>query len=118
MTGVGGADRMEALLLAAQEMGGPLNVVIGRMEYLLKRGADKKTVHSLNAIRRRRRMNSIWHAVGQVETPPGIGYKRSRNSKQDSHRCEVDRMEIPDEASRESSHRWRETGGRGREPPM
>ncbi|TKS62341.1 MAG: hypothetical protein EWM73_02576 [Nitrospira sp.] len=49
-TGVGVTDRMERLLHAAQEMGGPLSVVIGRMEYLLERGPDKETVRSLNAI--------------------------------------------------------------------
>jgi signal transduction histidine kinase len=49
-TEVGVTDRMERLLFAAQEMGGPLNVVIGRMEYLLERGPDQETVCSLNAI--------------------------------------------------------------------
>ena len=49
-TGVGVTDRMERLLLTDQEMGGPLNVVIGRMEYLLERGADRETAHSLKAI--------------------------------------------------------------------
>jgi signal transduction histidine kinase len=44
------SDRMPCLLHIAQEMGGPLNVVIGRMEYLLKREADKETTYSLNAI--------------------------------------------------------------------
>jgi hypothetical protein len=41
---------MERLLLAAQEMGGPLNVVIGRMEYLLERGSNKEAPRSLNVI--------------------------------------------------------------------
>jgi len=44
------SDRMPRLRHIAQEMGGPLSVVIGRMEYLLERGADKETTRSLNAI--------------------------------------------------------------------
>jgi signal transduction histidine kinase len=43
-------DRMTRLLHLAQEMGGPLNVVIGRMEYLLERGTDRETTRSLKAI--------------------------------------------------------------------
>lgn len=43
-------NRMTRLLHLAQEMGGPLNVVIGRMEYLLERGTDRETTRSLNAI--------------------------------------------------------------------
>ena len=43
-------NRMTRLLHLAQEMGGPLNVVIGRMEYLLKRGTDRETTRSLKAI--------------------------------------------------------------------
>lgn len=35
-------DRMTRVLHLAQEMGGPLNVVIGRMEYLLERGTDRQ----------------------------------------------------------------------------
>jgi len=44
------SDRMPRLWHIAQEMGGPLNVVIGRMEYLLERKADKETTRSLDAI--------------------------------------------------------------------
>lgn len=43
-------DRMTRVLHLAQEMGGPLNVVIGRMEYLLERGTDRETTRSLKAI--------------------------------------------------------------------
>jgi signal transduction histidine kinase len=43
-------NRMTRLLHLAQEMGGPLNVVIGRMEYLLERGTDRETTRSLKAI--------------------------------------------------------------------
>jgi signal transduction histidine kinase len=38
------------LLQLAQEMGGPLNVVQGRMEYLLDRKLDRETRRSLTAI--------------------------------------------------------------------
>lgn len=43
-------DRKTCLLEIAQEMGGPLNVVLGRMEYLLDRGVDRQTARSLKAI--------------------------------------------------------------------
>ena len=44
------SDRMTQMLHAAQEMGGPLNVVLGRMELLLERVADRETARSLSAI--------------------------------------------------------------------
>jgi len=43
-------ERMTRLHHLAQKMGGPLNVVIGRMEYLLERGTDRETTRSLKAI--------------------------------------------------------------------
>jgi hypothetical protein len=47
--------------------------------YFVKNREDGKDV----------RMNSIWHEVGQVETPPRIGSRRSGNSKPDSDSCEA-----------------------------
>jgi|CXWL01.1.fsa_nt_gi K+-sensing histidine kinase KdpD len=44
------SDRMPRLLHIAHEMGGPLNVVLGRMEYLLGRAADRETARGLKAI--------------------------------------------------------------------
>jgi hypothetical protein len=85
---------MERLSLAAQEMGGPLNVVIGRMEYLLERGSDKETTRSLNAIMPQTAYE-LYLPRGAVETPPRIGSGRSGSSKQDNYCCEVDRFEIP-----------------------
>jgi len=41
---------MRRLLHIAHEMGGPLNVVLGRMEYLLERDANRETARSLKAI--------------------------------------------------------------------
>ncbi|MDP3090544.1 MAG: histidine kinase dimerization/phospho-acceptor domain-containing protein [Nitrospira sp.] len=49
-TAIADSDRMIRLLHVAQEMGGPITVVIGRMEYLLERGADRETARSLKAI--------------------------------------------------------------------
>lgn len=46
----GGHDQLSRLLQLAQEMGGPLNVVQGRMEYLLDRKLDRETRRSLTAI--------------------------------------------------------------------
>lgn len=43
-------DQLSRLLQLAQEMGGPLNVVQGRMEYLLDRKLDRETRRSLMAI--------------------------------------------------------------------
>jgi hypothetical protein len=43
-------DRMTRLHHLAQKMGGPLNVGIGRMGYLLERGTDRETTRSLKAI--------------------------------------------------------------------
>lgn len=48
--GFSDSARLARLLLIAQEMGGPLNVVIGRMEYLLAYGKARDTSRSLKAI--------------------------------------------------------------------
>lgn len=45
-----GSDRMRRLLHIAHEMGGPLNVVLGRMKFLLGRDTDKETARCLKAI--------------------------------------------------------------------
>lgn len=50
VTAIVDTERMIRLLHVAQEMGGLLNVVLGRMEDLLDRKADKETTRSLNAI--------------------------------------------------------------------
>jgi hypothetical protein len=47
--------------------------------YFRKNREDEKNV----------RVNSIWHEVGQVETPPRIGSRRSGNSKPDSDSCKA-----------------------------
>ena len=49
-TGIVGSERITRLFHIAQEMGGPLNVVLGRTEYLLWRGVDKETTRSLKAV--------------------------------------------------------------------
>ncbi len=46
----GDRDQLLRLLQLAQKMGGPLNVVQGRMEYLLDRKLDRETRRSLAAI--------------------------------------------------------------------
>jgi len=43
-------DRLTQLLCLTQEMGGPLNVVLGRMESLAARNADGRTARSLDAV--------------------------------------------------------------------
>jgi len=45
-----GADQMARLLEIAQQMGGPLNVVLGRAEYLLEQDGDEQTRRSARAI--------------------------------------------------------------------
>jgi signal transduction histidine kinase len=50
----------------AHEMGGPLNVVLGRMEYLLGRDADKETARSLKAM-----MSQAQQLVALRQQPVG-----------------------------------------------
>lgn len=49
-TGIVGSARITRLFHIAQEMGGPLNVVLGRTEYFVGRGVDKETTRSLKAV--------------------------------------------------------------------
>ena len=50
-TGIVASEWIPRVFHLAQEMGGPLNVVIGRMDYLLERGTeDRETIRSLKAI--------------------------------------------------------------------
>ena len=63
-TGGENTDCVTHLLFIAQEMGGPLNVVLGRMEYRLDRGTDSETTRSLKAIfSQARRLVKLRHQL-------------------------------------------------------
>ena len=78
-------NRMTRLLHLAQEMGGPLNVVIGRMEYLLERGTDRETTRSLKAIfsqaqqliaLRQQQLDEASIYLGVVDPGPSVSIER------------------------------------------
>ena len=78
-------NRMTRLLHLAQEMGGPLNVVMGRMEYLLERGTDRETTRSLKSIfsqaqqliaLRQQQLDEARIYLGVADPGPSVSIKR------------------------------------------
>lgn len=86
-TAMADSERMARLLELTQEMGGPLNVVIGRMEYLLGRNnIDGEVARSLNAIfsQAQRLVKLRQQLLGEAHIAPSVadsglpGFDRER----------------------------------------
>ncbi len=76
-----GADQMARLLEIAQQMGGPLNVVLGRAEYLLEQDGNEQTRRSARAIfsqvqqlveLRQQLMAEVCTALGEGDAGPAM----------------------------------------------